>query len=123
MASTYKVHIFHLIWSTKHRKNLILPKMKKELYGYMGGIIRKSDEQILEIGGIENHVHLLVKISNLDKYTSLIRNTKASSSAWIKTKFNEARTFGWQDGYASFTVNVSQIEKTRKCIQNQESRS
>jgi len=119
MASSHRIHFFHLIWSTKGRQNFILPKMEDRLYSYMGGIIRKSGGTLLEIGGIANHVHLLVELSNLDRFTSLIRNTKASSSSWLKQEFPECRYFAWQDGYGSYSVSYSQIEKVRCYIKQQ----
>ncbi len=120
MANSHRVHFFHFIWSTKERKNLILPKIQQSLYSYMGGIIRKNKGSLLEIGGIANHVHLLVEISNLDIYTALIRSTKASSSSWIKKEFIECRDFAWQDGYGSFSVSSSLIDRVREYIKNQE---
>ena len=120
MASSNRVHFFHLIWSTKERKNLILPKIQNRLYSYMGGVIRKSGGTLLEIGGIANHVHLLIELSNLESFTSLIRNTKASSSNWVKQEFPDCSYFAWQSGYGSYSVSYSQIEKVRAYIQNQE---
>ncbi len=120
MASSHRVHFFHLIWSTKERKNLILPKMQENLYAYIGGVIRKTGGCQLEIGGIANHVHLLVELSNPDRFTALIRNAKASSTAWMKKEFSECRAFAWQDGYGSFTVSASQIDRTCEYIKNQE---
>ena len=119
MATSFRVHYFHLVWSTKERRNLIVPKIKERLYPYMGGIIRKSGGTLLDIGGIPNHVHLLIELSNLDKFTALIRNTKASSTGWIKQEFPDD-FFAWQDGYGSFTVSKSQIDNVKHYIQNQE---
>jgi len=120
MASSHRVHFFQLIWSTKGRQDLILPKIQNKLYAYMGGIVRKTGGSLLEIGGIPNHVHLLVELSNLDRFTALIRNTKASSSSWLKKEFPECRNFSWQDGYASYSISYSQLERTREYIKNQE---
>ena len=120
MASSHRVHFFHLIWSTKRRQNLILPKIQNQLFSYIRGIISNSGATLIEIGGIPNHVHLLVEVSNLDRFTSMIRNIKASSSGWLKGKFPECSNFAWQDGYGSYSVSYSQIEKTKRYIQNQE---
>ncbi|MDB6081596.1 MAG: transposase [Chlamydiia bacterium] len=120
MASSHRVHFFHLIWSTKGRADFILPKMQEPLYTYMGGVIRKTGGTLLEIGGIINHVHLLVELSNLEHFISLIRNTKTSSTAWLKQQYPECKNFAWQDGYGSFSVSYSQLEATRAYIQNQE---
>jgi putative transposase len=118
MAGSHRVHFFHLVWSTKERRNLILPKMEERLYAYIGGIIQKRGN-LLEIGGIENHIHLLIELSNLDDFTALIRNTKSFSTSWIKKEFPLNKNFAWQDGYGSFSVSCSQIDKTRAYIKNQ----
>ena len=94
--------------------------MQDRLYRYMGGVVRKSGGSLLEIGGIANHVHLLVELSNPDRFTALIRNTKASSTSWLKQEFPECCHFGWQDGYGSYFVSYSLLEKARNYIRNQE---
>ena len=120
MTNSYRVHFFHLVWSTKNRKKYLQPKIQETLYPYMGGIIRKSEGSLIEIGGMPDHVHLLVEISNLDRHASLIRNTKASSTAWLKKEFRECTDFAWQDGYGSFAVSTSLIDNVRDYIRNQE---
>ena len=86
----------------------------------MSSTINKSGGHLLEIGGTEDHVHLLLEISNLGNFTSIIRNAKASSSAWVKKEFPELHFFSWQDGYGSFSVSYSQLEKVKQYIQQQE---
>jgi REP element-mobilizing transposase RayT len=120
MASSHRVHFFHLVWSTKGRKDLILNKMQDNLYAYIGGTIRKTGGSLLEIGGIANHLHLLVELSNLDHFTTLIRNTKTASTTWLKEEFSETEKFAWQDGYGSFSVSPSGLEQVREYIRTQE---
>lgn len=79
-----------------------------------------NQKDLLEIGGTANHVHLLVEISNLDHYTSLLRAVKASSTSWLKQNYPEAKNFGWQDGYGSYSASFSQIDNIRNYIKNQE---
>jgi REP element-mobilizing transposase RayT len=72
-----------------------------------------------EIGGIEDHLHLLVNVPPSKSVSNCIRDIKANASRWmnelpaIKTKFE------WQKGYAAFTVSHSQKEVVRRYIQNQ----
>ena len=67
-----------------------------------------------------DHVHLLIKVSNLDKFSHFIRDIKASSSLWLHKNFPEFRDFAWQEGYGSFTVSYSALEKVRHYIKNQQ---
>ncbi|MFA6915019.1 MAG: transposase [Parachlamydiales bacterium] len=91
--SSHRVHFFYVIWSTKGRSKSILPKVRDQLYPYLNGIIKKCNGSILVIGGMLDHVHLLLEISNLDNYTATIRNAKAGSSGWLKGEFPEYNTF------------------------------
>ena len=120
MSHTLRNHYFHLIWSTKDRKNLIEKSYVNDLYRYMGGIIRDHKGHLLEAGGIENHVHLLIYLSNLDKYSEIIREIKAGSSRWVHKTIPKSWDFAWQEGYGSFTVSKSQTENVSRYIQNQE---
>lgn len=120
MTTSFRIHYFHLIWSTKGRRNYILPKMQEDLYKYIGGIIRKNHGTLLEIGGIENHIHLLLQIENLEHFNNLVRNAKAYSTIWIKKTFPLSKEFSWQKGYGSYSVSCSQLPKVREYIRNQE---
>ena len=44
---------------------------------------------------------------------------KGGSSGWLKETFPGMSRFGWQDGYAAFTVSKSQIPEAEEYIRNQ----
>jgi len=123
MANTFRNHHFHLIWSTKKRENLIEPGFQDQMYAYIGGIVKQNKGKLLEIGGIENHVHLLVGLDSLDNYSELIRQIKGGSSFWINNEVKSkkiSQKFSWQNGYGSFCVSYSMIDAVREYIKNQE---
>jgi REP element-mobilizing transposase RayT len=61
MASTYTNLLYHIIFSTKERRPFINPKLRIELHPYIGGIIRDLKGEPIEIGGVEDHIHILAK--------------------------------------------------------------
>jgi len=67
-----------------------------------------------------DHIHLLIELCMLDKFTHFIRDLKASSSLWIHKTFPQLIEFAWQEGYASLSVSYSAIDKVRDYIRNQE---
>ena len=67
-----------------------------------------------------DHVHLLIELSLLDKFSHFIRELKASSSQWIHKIFPNLHDFAWQEGYGSFSVSYSALQDVQKYIQNQE---
>lgn len=86
----------------------------------MGAITRNHSGLLLEIGGLPDHVHLLIELSNLDKFSYFVRDIKASSSLWIHKNFPGLHDFAWQEGYGSFTVSYSAVESVQNYIQDQE---
>ena len=63
MASTFTNLLYHIVYSTKYRRNQIDESLREELYRYLGGIIREHGGVQLEIGGMPDHVHILAKFS------------------------------------------------------------
>jgi putative transposase len=119
MTHSFKMHYFHLIWSTKDRYPYIDVNMQPKLYAYIAGIVQNSGYTLMEIGGMPDHVHLLVHMTNLDQYSAFIRDVKTHSTLWIKKNFSYAEKFKWQEGFASLSVSYSSIEKIRNYIKNQ----
>ena len=120
MAHSHKGHFFHLIWSTKKRTKWIDSEIQSRLYPYMGGIVRNYNGSLLEIGGIPDHVHLLISLRNLDKYSYLLRDVKSHSTLWIHKNFPTLKEFEWQEGFGSYTLHASFVDVVRNYIKNQE---
>lgn len=95
--------------------------MQSRLYPYLGAIIKNHSGKLLEIGGMPDHVLLLVELSNLDKFSHFVKDVKASSSLWMHKNFPKINEFAWQEGFGSFSVSYSALEQVRKYIQNQKS--
>lgn len=110
----------HLVWSTKNRAPLIDKKIKEELYAYMAGISNKLESKVIQIGGIEDHVHILCKLSRKIAMMKLVEEIKSHSSKWIKSKGVSYQNFYWQNGYGGFSVNPKEIDIVINYIKNQE---
>ena len=72
------------------------------------------------IGGVSDHVHLLLSASKNFSTAELARRLKAGSSYWMHETFPELKEFGWQAGYGAFSVGVSQLADTVAYISGQE---
>ena len=119
MAQTLVKIYIHVVFSTKKRENLILPQIEKELFAYIGGILRKYDSILLAANGTANHIHLLVSQSKNVSLSDLLRELKKSSSLWIKTKGAKFGNFQWQAGFGAFSIGHSQIETVKSYIEKQ----
>jgi putative transposase len=118
MPSTYSNLLHHIVFSTKDRAPLISDEIKEELYRYMAGIAREEGGVLPEIGGIEDHVHLLAKFKPSVSVSDMLRLIKTNSSKWMHES-KQRQQFGWQEGYAAFSVSESQVIAVRRYIRNQ----
>ncbi|MDL2243665.1 IS200/IS605 family transposase [Bacteroidales bacterium OttesenSCG-928-J19] len=109
----------HLIFSTKDRRPYIDDKIEKDLFSYIGGIIKHQDGIPLCINGTSNHIHILYSHPRTKSLFDFVKEIKGSSSKWVKMKGSDYKTFGWQDGYAAFSVSSSKKEIVEKYIMNQ----
>jgi len=113
-----KVYI-HVVFSTKNRDDLIAPEFEKELFAYIGGVLRKHNSVLIAANGTENHVHLLISQSKNISLSDLLRELKKASSLWIKTKNSVFKNFQWQAGFGAFSIGQSQIETVMNYIAGQ----
>jgi len=119
MPGTYTNLLYHIVFSTKERQPLITPDVKEELYRYIGGIIRAEGGKLLEIGGIEDHVHIVAKLKPAIAVSDALRLIKANSSKWTNEGKSKMR-FAWQEGFGAFSVSESQVEPVAQYIRHQE---
>ena len=110
---------YHIVFSTKYRRPLISQDVRENLFEYIGGIIRAKSGVLTEIGGAEDHVHILARLSPKFAVSDIVRDVKAGSSKWMNERRKAAVVFEWQKGYGAFTVSCSQISTVCRYIQNQ----
>ena len=109
----------HCVFSTKERRPIITPALKERLWPYLGGIARENKMTAIEIGGVEDHVHILLSLPSTMAIAKALQLIKGGSSKWVHDTFPEHRLFGWQVKYGSFSVSVSQLDKIIEYIKNQ----
>lgn len=119
--SLISLHV-HIVFSTKHRDLFIVPDLAPRLYAYLGGIARQAESPLVAVGGIEDHVHLLVSLGREWCVANLVRNLKSNSSKWVHKEFPEHAQFAWQAGYGAFAVSKSNVEAVKGYIARQEER-
>ncbi len=119
MAHSYICVYIHYVFSTKNRQKFITPELEKRLWAYMGGIARENKMKALAIGGVEDHVHVLLSLPSTLSIAKAIQLIKGGSSTWVSKTFPEFKDFEWQEGYGAFSVSVSHIERTIAYINNQ----
>jgi len=119
MASTYLSLHYHIVFSTKNRAPLIDATWMPRLFEYLGGTLRGLGAFPDAIGGVADHVHLLVDLKATHCLADVMRELKKASSAWVRKQVGR-RGFGWQEGYGGFTVSAPARPAVRRYIAGQE---
>jgi REP element-mobilizing transposase RayT len=108
----------HLVFSTKKRAPWIVDAWRDRLHEYLGGTINGLGGFARQVGGVADHVHLLVGLRATHTLADVMRELKKASSQWIHREIGE-RGFAWQEGYAAFTVSPNARDGVRDYIANQ----
>jgi putative transposase len=117
--STYHGILIHVVFSTKYRKPLLSNTWRDELFGYIGGAVKDHKATLLKAGGVEDHVHLLLRTHPQFAISKTVQLLKANSSNWINEQRKTPGKFEWQRGYGAFSVSRSMIESVKQYIANQ----
>ena len=70
------------------------------------------------INGVEDHVHILVRLRTDQSVADVVKTIKGNS--WEYFKDDADRYVTWQDGFAAFSVSPNELKRVRGYIYNQE---
>lgn len=113
--SLAKVYI-HIVFSTKDRKNYITDEMAIRLYAYICKICTSIDCPIHQIGGMKDHVHILLEQSRTIPISKILEKIKANTSYWIRSQFPNRKDFSWQSGYGVFSVDYNSVDAVKTTL-------
>lgn len=119
MPSTHLALHYHIILSTKDPAPIIAATWRERLHAFLGGSIRTAAGVPEAIGGVADHVHLLIGLRATHCLADVVRDIKAASSRWVHDEMR-ITPFAWQEGYGAFTVSASQREAVCEYIASQE---
>ena len=116
MSHTYSSNRVQVIFSTKGRVDAISEALQPKLWAYMAGIAKKQGFQAVAIGGMPDHVHVLLLLPAIMPLAKAVQYLKGSSSKWLH---ENGVNFSWQEGYGAFSVSASQTAGVISYIKNQ----
>lgn len=119
MPTTHLSLHYHIVFSTKERRELIADEWRPKLLSFIGGCVKTAGGIPEAVGGTKNHIHMLIGLRATHCLADVVKDIKTASSRWIHTDIG-SKLFGWQTGYGAFTVSFSQIERVRNYVLNQE---
>jgi len=120
MPQSLSIVILHIVFSTKDRFPFLSDEdVRRQVHAFLGGIAKKLDCQPILIGGVSDHVHILLQMGRSVSQADLVKELKRGSNLWIQDRFPDIAKFAWQAGYGAFSVSASNVEAVRTYIANQ----
>ncbi len=116
--STYHSLHYHWVCATKERRPWVQPEWRSSMHEYLGGVVRGLGGMALMVGGVADHVHLLLRLRTTHCVADFSRELKKASSVWATE--SHCRGFGWQEGYAVFAVSQSGVAAVTRYVARQE---
>ena len=115
IASVY----LHVVFSTKNRAPLITPEINPRLYQYLAGTALGNETKLFDIGGMPDHLHLLLSFGREVTIAETVKTLKGGSSRWVHDTFGENQRFAWQAGYGAFSVGYPELGAVKAYIAGQ----
>ncbi len=119
MPHSYVSNLMHCVFSTKERRRLITPDIHEHSGLIWAALPEKTKLKMLAVGGVEDHVHLLLSIPSTMAIAKAMQLIKGGSLLWMHDTFPTARGFAWQEGYGAFSISVSHVKDTTAYIHGQ----
>lgn len=116
MPHSHVTALFHVVFSTKERMQLIRPELQPRLWDQIKDIAHNHGVRVLAVGGTDDHLHALLSLPGEANVAEVVRTLKCNSSRWLR---NTKPLFAWQEGYGAFSVSPSQVDRVSRYIRHQ----
>ena len=116
---TYAWSRVHVVFSTKLRMQIIPEALEKDLYQSFGRLASGHRSELIEVGGIADHVHLVLAPHQSVPIADVLRTIKNESTYWMRDHLGDEVFFSWQRGYGAFSVSLSRLPTVREYIRQQ----
>ncbi|MEQ8537059.1 MAG: IS200/IS605 family transposase [Coleofasciculus sp. D1-CHI-01] len=119
MRSNFTQLYLHCVWATWDRLPLLTSDIQEAVYAAIIGECQQLKCTVIALGGIEDHVHLLISFLPTIAVSDLIKQVKGSSSHLVTHEIKPGEFFKWQGSYGAFTVSHNNLDQVANYIRNQ----
>ena len=112
--------LYHIVFATYERRMTITNEYREDVYRFIWSIISEKRSNLLRIGGIANHIHILLNLHQSVSLSDMVRDIKAKSSGWLR-KDNRFPYFeGWAKEYFAATISFDDRHRVIEYIKGQQ---
>lgn len=116
---SYTNLVYHIVFRTYRSRPSINEESEKLLYAYILGFVKNQKGTLYRIGGMPDHIHMLVSIPPTIALSEYMRQLKLATGKWLKENPNFPIFDGWGQSFAAFTYSKEDVPVIRQYIINQ----
>ena len=119
MPNSFTQIFIHFVWATWDRMPLISAEREERLYACILKECENMRCHALAIGGIEDHVHVLLRMHATVSVAEIAQQMKGVSSHFVNHEMPDEMLFRWQGGYGALSVSPNHVNRVVGYIRNQ----
>ncbi len=116
---SYSKILYHVVFPTHRREPTLVEEHEGDLYAYIAGIVKKKGGFVHAIGGVTNHVHMVVEIPASLSPADFVKAIKQYSSVWLRDNKHFPHWDGWGRSYGVFSCSPLALEPVLRYVRNQ----
>ena len=116
---SYVQSLYHVVFRTYRSERVIDEKYERELYAYLYNVATNARVKVYRIGGMPDHIHMLVDLPPSLSIASFMQHLKVASSKWMKEQDCFPHFKGWAKEYAALSYSLRDKEKIVNYIKGQ----
>ena len=106
MRNSHIAVFIHYVWSTWDRLPLLTGEVERAVYRQIGDKCAALGAELVALGGVDDHVHLLVQAPATISFADFMNHVKGASSHLATHEVLAGKQFfKWQGSYAAFSVS------------------
>jgi putative transposase len=115
----------HLVLVSKYRRKVLIPEVRDYLKGVFEHILESWRCRLIEFGGEDDHVHLLIETHPALNISQLVNNIKSASSRRVRGQFADHvskfywKPYFWNRAYYVGSVGDVSLATIRKYVEQQ----
>ncbi len=121
MPDIFHEIVFHFIFATRERAPILTAPIQRLLFNHLRQVCAELRCELHEIGGIEDHVHLLVSLQPSHRI-DIVADTLKASAAEMINKLSLNTTLEWEEGYGVLSLRNKDIEIVSEYLHTQKER-
>jgi len=116
----YTQLIYHIVMRTKDSLPVIPESNERSLYAYIDAFTSNHQGTLIRIGGMPDHIHLLVQLPPTLAVAEYVRQLKITTHHFMDDHRSQFPRFeNWSSGYCALTYSSNEVGKIKQYIINQ----